>query len=148
SASYSYSDFIEVEPLTQYTVSGGRVAVEGASTGSAFATIVYYDFDKNFISRGESSNEDGLPRTITTPNNARFARLNINAGLPNQYNRMLNKGSAALPYEPFSKPKINVSLSDDVESQVVEKVLQQIVIPEDEFSKHIQKSTNLFNINS
>lgn len=92
---FAISDFIAVDGEQEYTSTSDKGF-------NAWIHIVYYDANKNFISRVQTSNEATGFLTITTPQLARFVRFNINlnTGLPSQRNRMFVKGDKVLSYTP------------------------------------------------
>lgn len=113
-ASYSYSDYIKVESGQKYTMS--------AESGyNAFINTAYYDADKTFINRIETTTSSGS-LTITIPAGVSYIRFNINAGLPSQRNRMFNKGSTALPYVQGRVELSGVALAEDVLEQVAKEL--------------------------
>jgi lysophospholipase L1-like esterase len=65
-AGYNCSDFINVEPSTQYTIS--------SAWGN---TIVYYDDNNQFISSANDAPSETAPFTFTTLPSARKIRINI-----------------------------------------------------------------------
>lgn len=98
------SDYIEVQPNTQYTLSGG--------TKNSGVTITYhncyYDENKNCIS---SFLVASGTQTITTPANAKYMRFTVYNTDKNTF--QFEKGSVATEYKPYStKQSINI-LSDD-----------------------------------
>ena len=69
---YSYSDYIEIQPLTNYEVSFASIFVG-----------VFYDQDKNLLEAIPSSTWDGTPNYLfTSPSNAKYLRINIFANDP------------------------------------------------------------------
>lgn len=90
------SDFIEVTPNENYicTLIGGDY------------TTYYYSSNKAFISGGSSWIGSG--NSFTTPNNTGYLRLkfknanNTTISLNDLSNVMLNKGTTALPYQPYT----------------------------------------------
>ena len=119
--SYSISDFIPVEELSDYTISGGSLA-QGLGTGYAFIHTAYYDYNKNFIKRIDTFNIEGAPKVITIPKGVAYVRFNINSGSPSSYNRMFNKGSVALPYAEAGSTLHSVKLSQDIIEQVSKEI--------------------------
>lgn len=132
---YSFSDFIAVDAGKQYTLS--HIV---HSQALPFAHIAYYDINKQFIERvavvGDAASANIV---ITVPSNpaVKFARFNLNAGLPSEYDRMIIKGAAAKPYKPFGKPKLQ-------EVELGDTALQQVNDAQ-EINKHLLPSKNLFN---
>lgn len=90
----SATDFIKVKPNTQYTLSGGREG--GGTAGNA-----YYDSNKNYIS-GFTQNLSAT--TITTPSNCAYIRSSITSTKVDTF--ILNEGSTALPYEPYTETEL------------------------------------------
>ena len=97
------SDFIEVQPNTQYTLSGGT-----KNSGVAIPYYnCYYDENKNFIS---SFLVASGTQTITTPANAKYMRFTVYNVDKDKF--QFEKGSVATSYKPYSnKQSINI-LSD------------------------------------
>jgi hypothetical protein len=94
-ANYSLSDYIEIKPLTSYTISTNTIP---NSKG------VYYDGSKTFIS--------GITTmTSTSPINAKYVRLNIPNTDVNLY--QFEEGSTPTPYDPYQLvlPKSKKGLS-------------------------------------
>ena len=92
---YSYSDYIRVEPNTDSVFSGTIVV------NNAYNSVVYYDANKNFISRYQPSTRD-VPAQFTTPNNCHFIRFNASSGAGKDVNTIqLEKGTIATAYEAF-----------------------------------------------
>lgn len=109
---WGVSDYISVSPNTEYTISGDEGVV-------IFANASFFDADKVFINRIESYDLEFLgPITITTPSNSHFVRLNISTGDPANYHRMFNKGSTALPYEPYGATLTGLELGEDIISKL------------------------------
>lgn len=81
-------DFIDVLPNTTYTLS---------RSGSIFnCKYLYYDKNKNYIS------SQVLNSSFTTPDNCYYLNF-FSDQLPSNYaNLMINEGSTALPYEPYT----------------------------------------------
>lgn len=82
--SYNCSGFCKSSPQTEYVLS---------STGTK--SKFYYDVDKAFISYENTS------ASFTTPDNAEYIRFNF-LNTINENNIMLNAGSTALPWEPYT----------------------------------------------
>lgn len=94
------SDFIEVQPNTQYTLSGG--------TQNSGVTIPYYNcyYDENKNCIGNFLVASGT-QTITTPANAKYMRFTVYNVDKNKF--QFEKGSVATAYKPYSpKQSINV----------------------------------------
>ena len=87
---WSVSDFIPVSANTTYRLSG----ITNSWSGSA--GHCFYKSDKTFISSVASN-----VYTFTTPSNAKYVRISLNSETPT--NVMFNKGTVALPYEPYGK---------------------------------------------
>ena len=132
-ADYAVSDFIEIESGTRYTVS--------CDTGyNHFASLAYYNANKEFISRISTTSTN--PFTFISHYTAKFVRLNINmnSGLPSQRKRMFNVGGTALPYEAYFVPKLqNVGISHKAVDEIYEISA---------LKNRIKKSNNLFNYNA
>lgn len=86
SANWTLSDFIAVNPATQYTFNPN-------STSGATAKIGYYTAEQTFISAIDS----GL-QTFTTPNNCFFMRFSYRN---ESSNIQLEVGSTATDFEPY-----------------------------------------------
>lgn len=106
------SNFIEVSGNTSYTLSANKVL---------YAMRLYeYDANKNFVKRTALTNLQKL--TITTDANTKFVKWTVNIdnstivtqGLMSDCKLMLNEGTEALPYVPFSKS--NVELTNEITS--------------------------------
>ena len=112
-ADYATSNFIKVEPLSSYTISG----IAGKD---AFSYTSYYDKDKVFILRASTKNSvsEGYARVITIPANTEYVRLSMNQGLPTENKRMFNEGSVALPYESGGTKLKDVLLSEPIMQQI------------------------------
>lgn len=104
--SYNCSGFCKLSPQTRYVLSN-------TGTESKF----YYDVDKAFISY------ENTTTSFTTPDNAEYIRFNFSNTI-NENNIMLNAGTTALPWEPYTggQPSPNpdypqeiVSVGDDGE---------------------------------
>lgn len=85
-ANYCVSDYIVVQPNTNYVVN---------YTMSAYTRMIYFDNNKNNISPNESN------ASFTTPNNCAYIRLSV--ALNNINNAQLEKGSTATDSEPYGK---------------------------------------------
>lgn len=70
-------DYIDIYGAIDYTYLGYTV------TDAAYTTIrvAWFDASKSFISRTYVLRDGMNPRTVTTPNNARYARLSIDNGI-------------------------------------------------------------------
>ena len=86
SASSDSSDYIPINPNTNYTISG---SVDGIDTA-----LCWYDDSKNILSHVYSTN--GVK---TSPNNAKFARMTIRKTNVDTFQFEL--GTTATPYQPF-----------------------------------------------
>lgn len=87
------SDYILAEPNTDYTFSCGALC-----TGYFF----FYDENKDFINYMDWSTPT-YSRAKTSPNNARYIMMRINGTLSDNPDPMLEKGSTATTYDPFTK---------------------------------------------
>lgn len=96
---YIISNYIPIEPNTQYYISGTNV-------GGAFHVI--YDSDLNVL----SAIKDGA---ITTPNNAAYIRLSINI---NANQAQMELGSVKTTYEPFTDNYDNEQKIKDFQNQL------------------------------
>ena len=126
-ASYAITDFIAVDANSNYTISS-EVGT------SAFTAVAYYDADKSFIERVDVNSASNAV-VVLTPTNAFYVRFNINTALgsPSQRQRMFNKGSVALNYEPYANPILSgVTLAQDIKDQIQVN------------NEHIAQSANLF----
>lgn len=90
SSPYFVSEYIPIQPNTEYTLVYG-------STAPTIPSVCFYDSSKSFIS-GENYNGQN-PFTFTTPNGTVFIRFSGVDALKSII--MLNVGSATLPYEPY-----------------------------------------------
>lgn len=87
---YRISDYIQLLPNTQYTVSNMNV-------NGLYPAICFYTDNKTYIS---GSKYDGATVfTFTTPSNCKYVLVSYLLSLVN--NVMLNTGSTPLPYEPY-----------------------------------------------
>lgn len=86
-AGVNASDYISVNPETQYTISHPYRTIE---------QFAYYDSDKSFLS-GEAVGAHAK-YTITTPANASYIRVSVVDADLNTY--QIEKGSVATKYEP------------------------------------------------
>src|SRR5699024_1474807 len=85
SASFQASDFISVEPETDYFVKTVR-------------HYVFYDENKERIT-GEATTS-AAPITLTSPTGSRYLRFSW--GSPSSItNQQVNRGTEELPFEPF-----------------------------------------------
>lgn len=95
-AGYAISDFIAVKTITKYTTTN-EVGY------NAWIYTVYYDANKNFISRITTASDVSGFNTIETPANVAYVRfsINLNSGQPNERERMFVEGDSVLPYKPY-----------------------------------------------
>jgi len=102
---WSATDFIPIEENTAYTFSGIT------NSTSDVAGTAFYDENKTFISAV-------TPRiyTFTTPANSKYMRISLTS--ENPVGVMVNAGSTALPYEPYTGglPSPNPSYPVDINS--------------------------------
>lgn len=134
---FNYSGYIAVKPSTNYTVS--RSKVQGATTQS-FSRVLFYDYNKAFISSKvftHSPSNGVFSETFATPSNSFYIILNISGGDPKLYERMLNNGSSALPYEPYYVQMQDIKISDKTKADISNIVA-------DGFSEYIDESYNLY----
>ena len=90
-AAHVCSDWIEVEPNTEYTFSGDL------GTALRFA---FYDVDHDFISG--DWNPDGItPYTVTSPEGAAYIRFSLYGNVFDRDNHQLEKGSEATVFTEF-----------------------------------------------
>lgn len=89
------TDYIEISPNTTYTLTYNYFSLLN-TTDRGFG---YYDSNKNLIN---SSGYQAINKTnyFIAPQNAKYIRFGYDR---NCFNIMLNKGSTALPYEPYGK---------------------------------------------
>lgn len=83
---YFASEFILIEPNTEYTLS--------QLTGSSFKGNAYYDNDMNYIS-------GDVLQSFTTPSNAKYARVSFNKANSTLDNAQLEVGSTPTSYESY-----------------------------------------------
>lgn len=105
------SNYIEVEPSTQYTLS--------ANTVCTALRLAEYDTNKGFIIRNQKTSDSSY--TITTSATTKFLRWTVNYNnstamteeLARSLNFQIEKNSEATSYEPYvrrtSKPKSKLS---------------------------------------
>lgn len=93
------TNFVEVKPNTEYTISGCTLVV-----------VCCYSSSQSFLGYVTTT-------TFTTLNDTKFIRICVNSN--NSYsNTMLELGSTATTYEPYITPTINVD-GDDIYSEPV-----------------------------
>lgn len=114
SGDFSASDFIRVEPNTEYSAT--------LSETSSANQMAFYDEHKKFIVPLETTR--GV--TFTSPSNAYYARFTVQTSMLDSF--MVNKGSSLLPYEPFG-----VKLGED-------KI--QFKTPKEVFAKYLLNGGN------
>jgi len=88
------SDYIEVKPNASYTLSYDYSTLLNSNQRN----IIYYDENNTYIS-GWIYLPTNKSNLFTTPNNAKYIRFSYDK---NCYSIMLNEGSTALPYEPYT----------------------------------------------
>lgn len=96
--SYGVGFPVAVEGGEQYTF---NVTAENVIIG-----LSYYDEQWNYIGVGGDIYKSSLPKTFTVPSNASYAVIIFRAENNSTYtysNIMLNKGTSALPYEPYTR---------------------------------------------
>ena len=125
----SYS--INVKPNTAYTLSYTKTRISGVTIGNQsvydFQLIRYFNSSGTQISQETSTlytlasgGELNINKTFTTPANTAYVTINLgnNNGDNNNNtlvsNIMLNKGSTALPYEPYASDKEYILNDNDV----------------------------------
>lgn len=90
---YRISDYIQLLPNTQYTVSNMNV-------NGLYPSVCFYTDNKTYISGIKYDGATVL--TFTTPSNCKYVLVSYLFTLVNDV--MLNTGSTALPYEPYFTP--------------------------------------------
>ena len=98
------SEYFSVKAGVYYTWSGASSLVS--------SSICFYDASKNFIS-GVSAG-GALPKTITTPANAAYARANQYVTATSTYYTQLELGSSASAYEAYSGNSYTIPLGQTV----------------------------------
>ena len=102
---YILSDFIRVEPNTQYTYSRSNPNTSGGSSA-----IAYYDSLGNFISRTlpiiYNSDTTG---TMTTPSNSYYARI---TDFATQENIQFERNTQKTDYKEFTSDTYSIQLGD------------------------------------
>lgn len=93
-AGYNLSAYIAVTPNTTYTI---KYPVASAVSG---AGLVYYSDNSGATIAGIPLGVQGQTYTFTTPNNCNYIRFSYDNTAGTDV--MLNLGSTALPYEPYS----------------------------------------------
>lgn len=91
-AGWGASDFIQVEAGKAYTVSGsrGRHGVAFYDSKETTETPLYYSMSTE------------MPLTLTAPNNAKYAVINVYSASNTSYNNlMFEQSSSATAYEPY-----------------------------------------------
>jgi GDSL-like Lipase/Acylhydrolase family len=100
-ADYYTSDFILVEPNTQYTI----------GPNNAFTKVCHYNSLQGFI----SVESDGAT-TFTTPANAQYVRIsNYNASLNSM---QMEVGSVATTYEPYKEDLPTLKIDERIDAKV------------------------------
>jgi hypothetical protein len=113
-------NYISILPNAQYCVTGTQ------------NFVIFYDFNQKFIS---SQYYNSQP--FTTPTNARYMRLNF--GTADVNNIMINKGSTALPFAPFTKNALEIPEAVRPENGINEYVYDYIEWLADETRKSYQR---------
>ena len=108
------SDFCKIEPSTAYRLSGLAIGNYGKNK-----FIVYYDINKNYISRTGSTNVSSI--TQTTPANAYYCTVAIAQGFDSATTMenfisdcsqiQLEKGTSITSYQEYGKQEITFPLS-------------------------------------
>lgn len=91
---YAVSGFIPVEPDTLYYQRHKREV--GQATTQPFIHVAFFDINKRFLYRKINTDD-----TFKTNNSTHFIRVNTNAGLPTEHERMLTKGTPPAEYVPY-----------------------------------------------
>lgn len=117
SSDYRLSEYIEIKPNTQYTISGVHLFFQ---YDSDIASYCFYDENKTFISAiGVKEGTD----TFTTPSGAYFIRCSVYC-YSNKSNNLdtfqLEIGSTASEYQPYVSEKIYTKTNNGYEEFSVE----------------------------
>lgn len=105
---YAISDFIAVDGGEKYTISGDLGK-------DAFIYTIYYDANKQFVSRISSGSSQKGFFVLKIPNGVSYVRFNINmanTGLPSDSFRMFVKGNKLLPYVKYGN-ELSIPPSSD-----------------------------------
>lgn len=109
------TDFIPCVPNTNYTISGNP---NPSNIMFTFGAMVFYDENKNFISRVGSTYRNS-PLTGLSPNNARYIRFceyltgsgaTLAPSYLATYKRQMEIGSTATAYEPYNGNTYTINL--------------------------------------
>ena len=96
------TNYIKVEPNTQYTLSG--------TLGSyGYARIYYYNSSKTWISRSNGYSE--LTFTFTTPNNCEYIQFSYQKNTIIKSSVMIEKSNQPTTYEPYTGESYPINLS-------------------------------------
>lgn len=130
---YRISDYIQLLPNMQYTVSNMNV-------NGLYPAVCFYTDNKTYIS---GSKYDGATVfTFTTPLNCKYVLVSYLASLVN--NVMLNSGSTALPYEPYG----NIWTDVPIPTRKLHNKTDVITsLPVDIYTDGQPIGANLFNVN-
>jgi hypothetical protein len=137
----SYAFISEYQPIDEsvtYTLN------TGGKTGEA-QSICFYTIDKQFISGMAYANRTII--TFTTPQGARYFRCTVmrtQADTESYKYTMLNRGSTALPYEPYVQPTLsNIYLG---EVQTTRKIKKLVLTGEEEWTLQSINSYGIANL--
>lgn len=120
--SYDVSDYLEVEPNTEYVTSHNRM-------------MAFYDENKKYISGIENGT---LPLVFTTPENAKYLRITIYKNTINS--QMLKKGNILGDYVPFGYYLPDNLIAKKVDSNNDESTTLAINLPDE---IHVANNTTL-----
>lgn len=140
---YRTSDFINVKPNTEYTIS--RVY---SGQDENLMRIGYYTNTETFINRPYSENN---PWIITTPSNCYYIRLSYKQ--TSNSNIQFEKGSSATSYENYIEPSININGKDEYytnDYSTAEQVIGEWINGKNIYRKCYEFTTlaNAYNIES
>lgn len=104
--SWVTSEYIAIKELTDYCIS--------QSTDAYFQyNLCFYDYQKNFVGSLKASKSGIKKYAFVTPKNAIYTRfaysVTVNGNAVDRGNIMLNVGTDALPYEPYTESVITLS---------------------------------------
>ncbi len=88
-------DYIGIYENMEYTYLGYKATVSNFTT----IRVAWFDTNKSFISRTYILRDGINPRTVTSPSNARYARLSIDYGIGNI--ALFAGSTAPATYEPY-----------------------------------------------
>lgn len=108
---WGVSDYIEIEPNTDYTLSG-------ITYGSVNRYHCWYDADKKLISTFPRFINTIKSQTYKSPSNAKYIRFSLflgaedNAAVDERTTFQFEKGSSASPYIPYSEGESEILVRD------------------------------------